>query len=56
MGMGLDRIDPCDPNWRNSIIAKRDEIRRWRSEEGRRRALKGAPDRVRREMLEEEGA
>jgi len=53
LGMGLDRVDPCDPRWRDTIIAKRDEIRRWRSEEGRRRALRQAPERVRREVLEE---
>lgn len=55
LGMGLDRINPEDPCWRDNIIAKRDEIRRWRSEEGRRRALRKAPDDVRRELLEEEG-
>lgn len=54
LGMGLDRIDPCDPGWRGEIIKKRDEIRRWRSEEGRRRALRNASERVRRELLEEE--
>jgi hypothetical protein len=53
MGMGLDRINPEDPRWRDDIIRTRDEIRRWRSEEGRRRALRGAPERVRREVLEE---
>src|SRR5271157_426692 len=53
MGMGLDRIDPTDPKWRNHIIHKRDEIRRWRSEEGRRRALRAAPKKIRREVLEE---
>ncbi|MBI5248090.1 MAG: type I-E CRISPR-associated protein Cas5/CasD [Desulfomonile tiedjei] len=53
LGMGLDRINPEDPLWRDDIIAKRDEIRRWRSEEGRRRALRGVPVRVRRELLEE---
>jgi len=54
LGMGLDRINPEDPLWREQIIAKRDEIRLWRSEEGRRRALRAAPERVRREVLEEE--
>ncbi len=55
LGMGLDRIDPTDPSWRTVIILKRDEIRRWRSEEGRRRALRTAPEKIRREVLEEEG-
>jgi CRISPR system Cascade subunit CasD len=54
LGMGLDRIDPTDLKWRNFIIHKRDEIRRWRSEEGRRRALRSAPEKIRREVLEEE--
>jgi CRISPR-associated Cas5-like protein len=54
LGMGLDRIDPCEPRWRDHIITKRDEIRRWRSEEGRRRALRGTAERLRRELLEEE--
>ncbi|HUW33652.1 MAG TPA: type I-E CRISPR-associated protein Cas5/CasD [Planctomycetota bacterium] len=53
VGMGLDRIDPTDARWRDEIIQKRDEIRRWRSEEGRRRALRGAPAKVRQELLEE---
>ena len=54
LGMGLDRIDPTDVTWRKEIIEKRDEIRRWRSEEGRRRALRSAPEKVRQELLEEE--
>jgi len=54
LGMGLDRIDPEDPRWREAIIGKRDEIIRFRSVEGRRRALRGAPERVRRELLEGE--
>lgn len=53
-GMGLDRIDPCDARWRDEIIRARDEIREWRSEEGRRRALRNAPEKVRREQLEED--
>jgi len=39
LGMGLDRIDPCDARWRQQIIAKRDEITRFRSLETRRRRL-----------------
>jgi hypothetical protein len=54
LGSGLDRIDPCDTRWRDDILRVRDEIRRWRSEEGRRRALRAAPERVRREILEED--
>lgn len=53
-GMGLDRIDPCDVGWRDQILRTRAEIIRFRSEEGRRRALRGAPERVRREVLEED--
>ncbi len=39
-GMGLDRIDPCEPRWRKAITAKRDEIVEFRSLETRRRRLK----------------
>jgi CRISPR system Cascade subunit CasD len=53
LGMGLDRINPCDPRWRNNILRARGDIIRFRSEEGRRRALRPAPERVRRELLEE---
>jgi CRISPR system Cascade subunit CasD len=53
-GMGIDRIDPCDVRWRDEILRTRGEILRFRSEEGRRRALRDAPERVRREVLEEE--
>ncbi|HRQ71638.1 MAG TPA: type I-E CRISPR-associated protein Cas5/CasD [Phycisphaerales bacterium] len=52
-GMGLDRIDPCEPRWRDDILRARGEILRFRSEESRRRALREAPERVRREVLEE---
>jgi CRISPR system Cascade subunit CasD len=38
-GMTLDRIDPCDPEWRENILVKRDEIIRFRSLETRRRRL-----------------
>lgn len=38
-GMGLDRINPEEPRWREQIIAKRDEIVRFRSMETRRRKL-----------------
>jgi len=55
LGMGLDRIDPCEPCWRNDILRARDEILRFRSEESRRRALRTAPQAVRGEMFEEEG-
>lgn len=55
LGMGLDRIDPCDPRWRDDILHTRCEIVRFRSEETRRRALRDAPEPVRREMFEEEG-
>lgn len=53
-GMGLDRIDPCQPRWREDILRTRGEIVRFRSEEGRRRALRDAPERVKRELLEED--
>lgn len=39
LGMGLDRINPDDPHWRDRIITKRDEIIRFRSLETRRRRL-----------------
>lgn len=39
LGMGLDRIDPEEPRWRDSIIQKRDEIIESRSLETRRRRL-----------------
>ena len=39
LGMGLDRINPEDPQWRDRIIEKRDEIVRFRSLETRRRRL-----------------
>ncbi len=35
--MGLDRINPEDPKWRDRIIQKRDEIVQYRSLETRRR-------------------
>lgn len=54
MGMGLDRIDPCDVRWREDILRTRADIIRFRSEETRRRALRNAPEKVRREALEEE--
>lgn len=38
-GMGLDRINPEDPDWRDEIIRKRDEIIKFRSLETRRRRL-----------------
>ena len=39
LGMGLDRINPCEARWREQIIAKRDEIIRFRSLQTRRRRL-----------------
>lgn len=39
MGMGMDRINPCEPRWRNVIISKRDEIVKYRSLQTRRRRL-----------------
>ena len=39
LGMGLDRIDPCDPRWRDKILKKRAEIVQFRSLETRRRRL-----------------
>lgn len=38
-GMTMDRIDPCDPDWRERILAKREEIIKFRSLEQRRRKL-----------------
>jgi CRISPR system Cascade subunit CasD len=43
-GMGLDRINPEDPHWRDRIINKRREIISFRSLERRRRRL--APEEV----------
>jgi CRISPR system Cascade subunit CasD len=39
LGMGLDRINPEEPRWREMIIRKRDEIVKFRSLETRRRRL-----------------
>jgi len=39
LGMGLDRIDPCETRWRKAIVKKRDEIVKFRSLETRRRRL-----------------
>jgi CRISPR system Cascade subunit CasD len=39
LGMGLDRINPEEPRWRERIIQKREEIIRFRSLETRRRRL-----------------
>jgi CRISPR system Cascade subunit CasD len=44
LGMGLDRIDPEEEQWRDRIIQKRDEIVKFRSLETRRRKL--APEEV----------
>ena len=54
LGMGLDRIDPVEARWRGRIIEKRNEILELRSEETRRRALRGAPRATRAEVLEQE--
>ena len=39
LGMGLDRINPEEEQWREKIIQKRDEIIAFRSLETRRRRL-----------------
>jgi len=39
LGMGLDRINPEDPQWRDQIIARREQIIQFRSLETRRRRL-----------------
>jgi hypothetical protein len=39
IGMGLDRINPEEPRWRDAIIKKRAEILKFRSLETRRRRL-----------------
>ncbi len=39
LGMGLDRINPEDPQWREQIVEKRAEIIRFRALESRRRRL-----------------
>jgi CRISPR system Cascade subunit CasD len=39
LGMGIDRINPEEPRWRELIIQKRDEIIKFRSLETRRRKL-----------------
>jgi hypothetical protein len=44
LNMGLDRINPEEPRWRDQIIAKRNEIIAFRSLETRRRRL--APEEV----------
>ncbi len=38
-GMTTHRIDPCLPEWRERILAKREEIVRFRSQETKRRML-----------------
>lgn len=42
--MGLDRIDPVQPRWRDQVRNKRLEIIAYRSLETRRRALRAMPD------------
>jgi hypothetical protein len=39
LGMGMDRINPEEPRWREEIIRKRGEIIEFRSLETRRRHL-----------------
>ena len=39
LGMGIDRINPEEPRWRDLVIAKRSEIVQFRSLETRRRHL-----------------
>lgn len=39
LGMGMDRINPEEPHWRDLIIQKRNEIVTFRSLESRRRRL-----------------
>ncbi len=39
LGMGMDRINPEEPRWRNLIIQNREEIIKFRSLETRRRKL-----------------
>lgn len=39
LGMGMDRIDPEEPRWRDQIMRKRAEILEFRSLETRRRRL-----------------
>jgi CRISPR system Cascade subunit CasD len=39
LGMGLDRINPEEPHWRDLVIRKRNEIIKFRSLETRRRRL-----------------
>lgn len=39
LGMGMDRINPEEPQWRNLIIQKREEIIKFRSLEMRHRKL-----------------
>lgn len=44
LNMGLDRIDPVEPRWRDQIRNKRLEIIQYRSLETRNRALRGESD------------
>ena len=41
LGMGLDRINPEEPRWRDRILQKREEILKFRSLASRRRHLAG---------------
>jgi len=54
LGMGLDRINPEEPRWQDEILRTRNQILEFRSEEKRRRALRTAPEKVRKEILEED--
>jgi CRISPR system Cascade subunit CasD len=48
--MGLERIDPCDERWRERIIATRQQIIIFRSEEKRRRLLYRLPEKPEEEV------
>jgi len=54
LNMGLDRINPEDPRWRERVLAKRREIVDFRSLESRRRSLRAGRTRVGAEVAEEE--
>jgi CRISPR-associated Cas5-like protein len=46
MGMGLDRINPEEPCWRERIIQKREEIIKFRSMATRKRKFEPEPEEV----------
>ncbi len=51
LNMGLDRINPEDPKWRDQIIRTREKILLWRNEELRRRLLRNATQEIRKDVL-----